>query len=194
MSAVWRSYIYSHFHKKCTLADITKKKCVLLKKKGWGGGGGYWASKSAISVEKGVSFSSKNPRNGGVFQTWVRAWYTPWSGVGPRFTDSYICVTRPKWVKTRLFLLLAQHNNIEAIKQSKPRSNSPLWGKSTCDWWILLIKGQYCWMRFHTTKCRTYFILTPIFNKFFALWLLFKCPKTEGKKMCTICYMIKTMN
>ena len=38
----------------------------------------YWASKSANSVEKGVFFFVQNLQKGGVFQTWVRAWYTLW--------------------------------------------------------------------------------------------------------------------
>ena len=35
-------------------------------------------------LKKGCFFSSKIRQKGGVFQTWVRAWYTLWSGVGCR--------------------------------------------------------------------------------------------------------------
>ena len=42
----------------------------------------YWASKSAISIEKGVFFFIQNRRKRDVFQTRVRAWYTLCSGDG----------------------------------------------------------------------------------------------------------------
>ena len=40
-------------------------------------------------LKKGCFFF-QNPRKGGVFQTWVRAWYTLWSGVGDRAPNAFL--------------------------------------------------------------------------------------------------------
>ena len=86
MSYVW--YSYSHFHKKAIYL-IWWKKSVLLKIKGMF----YCASKSAILVEKSGFFSSKIHKNGGVFRTWVPAWYTFWSGMGGlKFIKNSSCI------------------------------------------------------------------------------------------------------
>ena len=37
---------------------------------------------SNVWLEKGCCFFVQNPRKGGVFQAWVRGWFTFWSGVG----------------------------------------------------------------------------------------------------------------
>ena len=54
---------------------LRKNRALLLK------GAFYWASKPAISVEEGVLVSSKIHGKGVFILTWVRAWYTLWSGV-----------------------------------------------------------------------------------------------------------------
>ena len=64
------SYNYSHFHKKGTLSCITNKNAFCFKKRVF-----YWASISAITVEKGVFFRPKSEKRV-FFQTWVWAWYT----------------------------------------------------------------------------------------------------------------------
>ena len=79
MCWVWCSYIglYSHFHRKGTVAYITKKIRVLFKK-----GCFIGPQNQRFRFKKGWVFFAQNSRKGGVFQTWARAWYTLWSGGG----------------------------------------------------------------------------------------------------------------
>ena len=73
---VWVWYSYFHFHK-TVLYLIWRKHAFYLKR------GVLLALKiSDFGWKRGVFV--KNPRTGGVFQIWVRAWYTLWSGDGGR--------------------------------------------------------------------------------------------------------------
>ena len=46
---------------------------------------------SDFGWKRGV-FLAQNPRKGGIFQAWVRAWYTFWSRVGGRAENMYIMI------------------------------------------------------------------------------------------------------
>ena len=64
------------FTKNGTVAYITKTNRVLLKR-----GCFIGPQNQRFRLKKGC-FVVRNPWKGGVFETWVRAWYTLWSGVG----------------------------------------------------------------------------------------------------------------
>ena len=68
----------SYFYNENKIAFFLKKK----------GGGVLLDLKISDFGRKFGVFLAQNPRKGGMFQAWVRAWYTFWSGVGGRGYDA----------------------------------------------------------------------------------------------------------
>ena len=137
MSWVWCSYIYSHFHKKGYFS-LYYEKIVFAKKSGVVLG----LKISDFGWKRGVFFRPKSAKKGDVFQTWVRAWYTLWSGVGWTGTSYWLLslhVNQPSHSWDMAFSKFDLENpTITKFDLESPRSRSSQSPRSHSGWDIPL--------------------------------------------------------
>ena len=81
-----------------------------------------------FQLKKGV-FLAQNPRKGGTFQAWVRAWYTFWSGVeGPGFCPSqWRCTAVTASQISCNSIVCSKYIHLTTEKAHKLRITAPLW-------------------------------------------------------------------